>query len=237
MMSKRTVTVLLAAVLALAAFAVVASDGSEADGPGNWEAHGFKENHSGTVDFVFDNGSSAALDFTVTVYESGNSNAIAEKDYSAPANAQTAFDISFQMDSGTHTVRIVTTSEGEEYPVQVMDIHVEKSIWSGYTPYAVIVIVIIIIAIAALYYIRSKPKVTPDTTFTELEEQKKSRSAGKEEKAGPSTERRRYGGSKDGTAPAKEEKAASFTELSEKKSQKKKDKKPEKLKYVSSRRK
>lgn len=125
---------------------------------------------------------------------------------------------------------------------------VTESIWSGWTPYAALGIVALLVVIAAFIHIRSKPRIKPDQSFTQIEQERRSgKSAGT---PGTSAERRRYSADKTGQPKAvvkePEPKAASFTELEKEKavakkeagkSEKKPGKEPGELKYVSSRRK
>ena len=85
--------------------------------------------------------------------------------------------------------------------------------------------------VGAFLYMRGKPKIKADTTFTELETARKQESVPVEE---PSTERRRYNSEASEPAPKKE----SFTEMAEQKPAKKKEPTTSSgpIKYTSARR-
>ncbi len=138
---------------------------------------------------------------------------------------------------------------------------VAESIWSGWTPYIALIAVALLAVIAVFIHMRSKPRVQPDRTFTEIEQDRRSGRSG--EAPETAAARRRYSSAASGkpaeaTKPGAvgpepaEPKAANFTELAREKQgrradaakpaekDKKKDaggKPAEKLKYVSSRRK
>jgi len=219
---------------------------------------------------------------TITVTDS-NGNPVASApatipagDYNASAPSIYTLDISFRLSSaGSHTLTVTCTPK-EVFQQDVngntiyanwntVTINVTQNIWSKTSTYAAIIVVVILIVIAIYLHMRNAPVKKPDTTFTDLERQKKESKGEVEEAPKTSaTERKRYKSSgSDGSpkpkeaakssktsAPPEEKKAATFTELEKQKSEKKavepksepkKDDsssgEPKKIKYVSSRRK
>lgn len=149
--------------------------------------------------------------------------------------------ISFSLGSGTHTVIIKASSDdavtfSPDYTE--ISISVPESVWSNAMTYITTIVLAVIIVIGVFYYVRSRPKTSPTTTFTELESKKSDKSTEVPAK-NTGTEKRRYSKAEEpaeAPEPAEEKKASSFTELENEK-KKEKPETPKKLKYVSSRRK
>ena len=160
---------------------------------------------------------------------------------------------------GDHNVTLKCSPEGFFVLKETsLLVHVTQSVWSNWTSWATIIIIAILIIIAVAYKMHSAPKAKADVTFTELEKQRKDAKGISEPSV--TTERRKYGSHKSEEkapapkkAPAKEatkeppkeaDSKKVFTEMEEQrkraapaKEAPKKADEPEKLKYVSSRRK
>lgn len=269
-------TAAVAVIMALAVCAVIISDESDADaGIGTpTDISGFKEHSKGTITIPMSNSDSDAVDVILTVtYAKDTSRVLHTQTVTlngtdSPEGGDTIVKLSFQLPPGSQEILITGSGavfmDGADSVKLTID--VEKSIWSGYTIYLIVIILAIVIVIAIAIWVRNRPKGDDKNklTFTELEAMKKGEDA--EPDAGrnaPSTKRRRYHAdsapSREGSkkkqvsekkeAPAKAEKKPTFTELEAgKRSDKSKKDKPskksgrssegtEKIKYKSSRRK
>ena len=71
-------------------------------------------------------------------------------------------------------------------------INVEQSIWSNWGTYIAIIIIIAIVGIAIFLKYRNAPKAEQTVTFTELEDQKRSKRAQGVSSKAPTVERKRY---------------------------------------------
>ncbi|MDR0508446.1 MAG: hypothetical protein LBG63_01270, partial [Candidatus Methanoplasma sp.] len=175
-------------------------------------------------------------------------------------------ELRFKLGSvGTRTLTVTCEAENAVFVLPggvssnvystTVTVNVTESVLSKPTTYIAIIVIAVLIVIAVFLYMRNAPTKKPDTTFTELERQKKeSREDVEEAPKTSATERRRYRDSDDRpketvktSAPPEEKKATTFTELEKQKKKEKKEsapkknetssEEPKKLKYVSSRRK
>ena len=259
MSGKKGIVFLLAALMALVTASAVVSDGSDASpGMATGSAGEFKDGKDGTITFLVNNDTGGEIEATFKVYVDIAYGDITESTAANVTMTQTLADgqntvkISFSMGDGDHTVTVTASSDDATFDAGAnhftLNISVAKSIWSNVTTYLALIAIVLIVVIAAFYYIRTKPKAAPSTTFTELEEKKAEKP---EEPARKSvgTERRRYNSKANDSAAKTEEskpapvqveekkKAASFTELEEEKKTSKPSDSSKKIKYVSSRRK
>lgn len=258
MSGKKGIVFLLAALMALVTASAVVSDGSDASpGMATGSAGEFKDGKDGTITFLVNNDTGGEIEATFKVYVDIAYGDITESTAANVTMTQTLADgqntvkISFSMGDGDHTVTVTASSDDATFDAGAnhftLNISVAKSIWSNVTTYLALIAIVLIVVIAAFYYIRTKPKAAPSTTFTELEEKKTEKP---EEPARKSvgTERRRYNSkandsaakteeSKPAPVQVEEKKAASFTELEEEKKTSKPSDSSKKIKYVSSRRK
>lgn len=189
---NRYLTVLFAALLALAAVAVVASEGSDAENVDftNMRESGFIENKTGTLTIPIVN-VGIAQDVTVTIKE--ESRTIATQVFSVPEGTS-EIGVSFSLGSGTHTLNI--NVHFENYGTDFYNQHttvVNDDIWANVGTYIAIVIVAIIVIIILVVYMRARPNNKPTTTFTQLEEEKKAAANKPAESKAPSkTEKIKY---------------------------------------------
>ena len=250
MSGKKGIVFLLAALMAL----VTASDASPGMATGS--AGEFKDGKDGTITFLVNNDTGGEIEATFKVYVDIAYGDITESTAANVTMTQTLADgqntvkISFSMGDGDHTVTVTASSDDATFDAGAnhftLNISVAKSIWSNVTTYLALIAIVLI---AAFYYIRTKPKAAPSTTFTELEEKKKAEKPEEPARKSVGTERRRYNSKANDSAAKTEEskpapvqveekkKAASFTELEEEKKTSKPSDSSKKIKYVSSRRK
>ena len=260
MSGKKGIVFLLAALMALVTASAVVSDGSDASpGMATGSAGEFKDGKDGTITFLVNNDTGGEIEATFKVYVDIAYGDITESTAANVTMTQTLADgqntvkISFSMGDGDHTVTVTASSDDATFDAGAnhftLNISVAKSIWSNVTTYLALIAIVLIVVIAAFYYIRTKPKTAPSTTFTELEEKKKAEKPEEPARKSVGTERRRYNSKANDSAAKTEEskpapvqveekkKAASFTELEEEKKTSKPSDSSKKIKYVSSRRK
>jgi len=267
-MNHKKILIALAVVM-LAAVSVGIIAGSESSASVNvsdnsiWGS-GFTNTSDGTLSVKLTSNESEDQTVTITVTESGNE--LAKQTVTVPAGQPYTAELRFRLSSvGEHNLTVKCESENSIFLTSpgvsskvystTVTVDVTQSILSKPSTYAAIAVVAILIVIAFYLHIRNAPSTKPDTTFTELERQKRD-SRGEEDDTPktPATERKRYvesGGQAKGATkpspPPEEKKAASFTELEKQKKEKKEapepkkketsSEEPKKLKYVSSRRK
>jgi len=269
-------TLIALAVIALAAIpiSIIMNDGSDAsvsiEDDSVW-GKGFTNTGDGTLFVVLKNTESEDQIITIIVTE--GSKELTRTNVTVPADSTYTAEVRFRLGSvGSHNVTVTCEPyylfpqlpNGTHVNSNTAVITVTESILSKPSTYAAIAVVAILIVIAAFLYMRNAPTTKPDTTFTELDRQKKeSRADAEEVPKASATERKRYKDSsgrpkeaaKPPAPPPEEKKAASFTELDRQKKEKKEapppkqkespppkkkessSEEPKKIKYVSSRRK
>lgn len=252
----RFLTALAVALVALAAVSCVfATDDSSAASykaglDGSVDQSGFAENSAGTLKVTLYNYDTVDETITVSAVDANNTSTVYKTvEVVVPTGGSAVASLTFGLGSGTHSIEIICTPSdyfASGYNTLTVQVNVPASIWSNWVTYLTIVAIIIIAILAVYLYMRNNVKTKPDTTFTELEAEKRKGAAQPEEKK-VSTQRRRYGESDTKPAAKAEEpkeepkKAASFSELHDQqeaaKTADQKDGEPKKLKYVSSRRK
>jgi hypothetical protein len=258
---NRIVIILAVAMLAVTSVGLVLSDDSDATmvlDQSNITSSGFKNNSSGTIVVPIENTDTyKTVTITVTASDPNDSSNIYTTTTVDVAGGETGYAyLSFQISSvGDHQVLITCTpadafeSYGSGYyNTKTVTVNVEKSIWTNWATYGAIAVIAILIAIAVIIKMRSAPAIKPDTTFTELDKEKKANQA--VEPAAPSTQRRKYNSSAsvnktETKQPEPEKRASTFTDLQNQKTETKKTSpskkdstsEPKKIKYVSSRRK
>ncbi|MDR3206203.1 MAG: hypothetical protein LBT41_03815 [Candidatus Methanoplasma sp.] len=269
---KILMTAMVLAIFAVSlAAAADTSDGYIGIDEEKTNGDGFSNNSNGTVHVHFNSEETVDVYIDIRVEDSDGKLLAEKKDVRIPAGADDyVVDVSVGLSGvGTHEIKVICTPEmyflsAGGITFNFVDLHVEvtESLWSKWTTYLAIAVVVILIVIAIFLRMRSASDKNPDTTFTELENKRRS-PAKSEPTAAASTERKRY---KADDAPAKEvpkseaKKAESFTELEKRKTEPpkaepvKESKKPEapkekpkaeskseagekKLKYTSARRK
>ena len=258
-------TIMALALIALAMVPMgltLLSDESEAYLTINDGIHGegFATNSDGTLFLHISNDEEIPITITLTVIIDGNEDeAKTFPDIEVKAGGGD-IELRFRVGgAGEHSVKVTGTPSSLFFPNNnnTGTINVKQSILDKPTTYIAIAVVVILIVIAFYLHMRNAPAKKPDTTFRELEEQKKA-SKGEVESApkASATEKKRYDKAstteppnatpKEKAKPAPEEKkATTFTELEKEKASKKETAKkdssssdePKKLKYVSSRRK
>ena len=265
---KRTLIALAAIVMAAMPMGLIMSDGSDAQisiGNGNddiWGS-GFTDRSDGTLYVVLKSDEPSGQRVTITVTKDGRE--LKSTTVTVPSDTEYPAELRFRLGAGEHTLTVTCKSENlvlidvygnptDTYSSTVT-VNSTQSILSKPSTYAAIAVVVILIAVAIYMHMRNAPTTKPDTTFTELERQKKeSREEMEEAPKVSATERKKYadsGSRPKETAkpspPPEEKKATSFTELEKEKKEKKEapppkkkessSEEPKKLKYVSSRRK
>ncbi|MDR3282941.1 MAG: hypothetical protein LBS92_04955 [Candidatus Methanoplasma sp.] len=261
------IVVVLALIAAPIAAMADTSDGQIEINEDKTNGDGFKTNSNGTVHIHLKSTETNDVGIDIRI-EDSEGNLLAEKNnVNIPAGSEDfVVDVSVGLSGlGDHEIKIVcepkglfpATTGGEIFNYYELTVNVTESIWSKWTTYLAVAIVVILIVIAIFLRMRSASDKKPDTTFTDLENKRKS-SAKDEPAPAASTERKRY---KTEKTPAKEaskanaKKAESFTELEQRKSEApkekpksepvkespkaepKKDKGEKKLRYTSDRRK
>lgn len=236
MKNRQIIAALAIALLALTFSTAFMADGSDAEKAGlngNIEYSGFEERSDGTIHVTIVNYDSVPITVTVKAVDDSNvSTVYRTTEITIAANEKGVADLTFGLGAGTHTVRVICTPTeyfATDLNSATVTIEVPASIWSGWVPYVTIVIIVIVILGGVYYYMRNHVKAKPDTTFTQLAAEKNNKKDGKEAPAEPkrsATARRRYNSEPEAK-----------TEKTEKSEAKPAEEKPQKLKYVSSRRK
>jgi len=244
---KKTLIALAVIMLAAIPISVIMSEGSDAkmiaDDDGIWGG-GFNDRNDGTlfVTLKSDEVNDQAVTITVT---DKNGRVLASSTVTVPAEDTLIAELRFRLSAGEHDLTVTIKAENPVFILpggsstdtvtRSVTVNVTQSVLSKPSTYAAIAIVAILIVIAAFLYMRNAPTVKHDTTFTELERQKKEARGETEEAPKTSaTERKRYkdssGGSKEArqkeqakspAPPPEEKKAATFTELDKQKREKK----------------
>ena len=270
---------LAAVMMAVLSAGLAVSDGSDASIKfGELRGEGFTNSGEGTLFVPLESSEPYPVVMTVVVTDvtAGESKEVARAVVTVPAESPDyVAELRFRLDGlGDRTLKVTCTPDyyfapgppGIETNTTEITVNVSESLWSKPTTYGAIAVIAILIAIAAFMRMRNAPATKPETTFTDLERQKKGSEPGAEDaRKASATERRRYGDAPKASdkpqAPPPEKKAATFTELDKQKKAekaateepKKADpapkktepapkksapkEEPKKLKYVSSRRK
>lgn len=281
---KLTLIAVVAIIMAVIPIGIIMSEGSDASVSvdDNIWGSGFTTGSDGTLHIPINISTplSEPQQIMINVTDS-NGNPIKSAEATIPADVYGSksyiAEISFRLSgAGNHTL-IVTCEPKEVFQFtggdgntgyanqNTVTINVTQSIWGKTSTYAAIIVVALLIIIAVYLHMRNAPVKKSDTTFTDLERQKReSRGDVEETPKSSATERKRYKSSGSdsspqpketakapkASAPPEEKKAATFTELEKQKSEKKtaepkkaepkkndSSEEPKKLKYVSSRRK
>ncbi len=181
---NRYIAVLVAVIMAMTAFAVVAdaSDASTSVDSSGISASEFKDGKTGTLHIKVNNNDEVVDQITVTVSENGKTLAETSTDIS---NGTHEVDLSFQLSTGTHDLSITVKDQAGNTTKASFTLEVKKDVWSNLTTYLAIAFLAIIIIIIAVVYMRANPRNKPTTTFTELERQKAEAAAKAEEPEKP----------------------------------------------------
>ncbi|MCL2295942.1 MAG: hypothetical protein FWC29_02530 [Methanomassiliicoccaceae archaeon] len=266
---KKTLIVLAVIMMIAVPVSILMSNESDArvsiDDDKIW-GQGFTNSSDGTLYITFwsDEYNEQRITITVTT-ESGKK---FTDDVVVPARVDDPITytakMGFRLSSvGTHTLTVTCESENPVFLTSggtsniystTVDVNVTESMLSKPTTYIAIAVIAIMIVVAAFLYMRNAPAKKPDTTFTELDKQKKeSREEVEEAPKTSATERKRYRESDSRpketakpSVPPEEKKATPSTNPEKQKKEKKEavpqkketsSEEPKKLKYVSSRRK
>jgi hypothetical protein len=85
-------------------------------------------------------------------------------------------EVSMKLSSGYHDIEIVvqykTDDTGWSEISNTITVKSEKTLWSGWLPYIVIIIVALIVVLMIFVWYRGRPKSQPAVTFNDLEEGK-----------------------------------------------------------------
>ncbi len=250
MNAKKTLIIAVIMMLAvLPAIGLIDDSGSDAtiSIDGNVTQGTITSDSGGDIYIKLESTEDEDVDITITVTNSNTGDTVGETTVTIPANEDITASVHVNFGSaGTYNAKITCTPSTyfENVNYTTATITVTDSIWSNWTSYAAIIVVVLLVVIALVLHMRSAPKIKPDTTFTQLEEQQKEPASKSGESAQHSTTRKKYKSSEASKpseeAPVKSEpkKAQNFTELEkQKKSSESDESEPKKLKYVSSRRK
>lgn len=167
---------------------------------------GFDNRTAGHLDVPIINNNAKDAEVRVYVTYQNGTDELASVTISAPGNGTvTVASLSFMIGSSgdkyltvhgeslTADVEFVTNSSGDPLNYANVSINVSHSIWSNWTTYIAIILIVVLVAVA--FYIRGRtiPKKERAMTFTEMEQQEKSR---RSTRAAPetrtTTERRKY---------------------------------------------
>lgn len=197
-MSKSLKMLALAMVLAMALAPLAFADGSDAKLTFSQDAEvtgGFNDMSAGTVTVHLANKGEEPMKVTVVVWNYTRDDQLASEEAVVPAHTPgpegedpvpgtTECKLSFSFGSaGTKYVKIdVLGSDGE--PIEGLSndltIEVAHSLWKDATTYVIIVVVVLAVGIALWLKLRGTPRADKGAkTFTELEEERKARKAGK----------------------------------------------------------
>lgn len=181
---NKYIAALVAIVMAMTAFAVVAdaSDASTGIDSNSISASEFKDGKTGTLHIKVNNNDEVEDQITVTVSENGKT--LAEADFVIYPDTHNV-DLSFQLSKGTHDLSIQVKDKAGNITKASFALDVKKDVWSNLTTYLAIAFLAIIIIIIAVVYMRANPRNKPTTTFTELERQKNEAAAKAEEPEKP----------------------------------------------------
>ncbi|MDR1404199.1 MAG: hypothetical protein LBJ20_01335 [Candidatus Methanoplasma sp.] len=258
---KKTIIALAVIMIAAVPLSLAVSDDSDAEIKiGKIRGEGFTNSGDGTLFVVLGSTEPAEQKITVKVTEDGRELATVAVD--VPAESEYTAELRFRLNGiGDHYLTVTcepaglfpTPLGGDPFNYDTVVVNVTETIWSKPSTYAALIVVALLIAIAAYLRMRSAPAGKSDTTFTELEKQRKdiSKTDSDEPSKASATERKRYRSSDEPSrTPAKQtappaEKAVSFTDLEKQRDEKKgsapkkesSSEEPKKLKYISSRRK
>ncbi len=181
---------LLAAFMALAAFAVIA-DSSDASTTAIKDVthDGFMADKVGTL-HVKVNCTEDSDEVKVTVTD--NNKEILTQEFEVK-NGETTLDVQFTLSAGSHDISVKVVCNDKSECSYGLHLDVKKSVWSNLTTYLAIVALAIIVIIIAVVYMRANPRNKPATTFTELEKQKNAAQGEESAKsANKSTEKIKY---------------------------------------------
>lgn len=175
---SKPVTILVALLMAVTAFAVIAADNSDAASDvriygDKIKADGFKNDADGTLVVPV----KSDLDgITVTMVVKEGSKVLKTQNYEIN-NGDTDLKMTLRLNEGRHEVNITISIDDVFQDAQSANINVGNNVWTNVTTYVAIIIVAIIVVIIAVVYMRANPRNKPTTTFTQLEEEKAAKAA------------------------------------------------------------
>jgi len=221
---KNALIVLAVVVLAAVPISLLLSETSDAqvsvDNSAIW-GQGFTDRSDGTLFITLNRDESNDQTMTITITE--NNRQVASSTVVVPASETGTMvpfvaQMNFRLGAGTHDLTITLTAEN---PVFVLPsgpsttyttsaiVDSTQSVLSKPSTYAALAIVAILIVIGVYLYIRNAPTKKPETTFTELERQKReSKEEAEEAPKASATERRRYNKDTGGDKPKEAAKLA-----------------------------
>lgn len=169
---------------------------------------GFDSRTEGTVSITIENNTDINAKVSVYVTYQYNDNPISSvNDILIPIGGEEKVDLKFMIDSqGTKDLTIWAKSETPEANFfkgvateeinYNFSINVKQSIWSNWGTYVAIILIVAIVGIAVFIKYRNAPKAEQTTTFTELEDLKRSKRGQSASSNSPTVERKRYENSK-----------------------------------------
>lgn len=188
--NRYIIAALIAVVMAMTAFSVVADDSSASTYLKDVTADGFMHDKTGTLHVTVNCNDSAGDVVTITVTENGNT--LKSEAFNVETSGLTTCDLQFQLSQGTHDLTVTVVDELGNKTSSSITLDVTKSIWSNITTYLAIAALAIIVLVIAVVYMRSNPKNKPTTTFTELEREKNAASSTEPSKASKPTGKIKY---------------------------------------------
>lgn len=209
---KSMLAIILIAMIAVPIISVYGTDDAEAAttneclimDTGTLSFGGFDSRTAGNVSITIKN--TTVVEATVNVYvtyQYSEHVLSSVEGIVIPIGGEEKVDLEFMIDSqGTKDLSIWAeskTSNAKFYQSGTKDkvshnfsIDVKQSIWSNWGTYVAIIIIVAIVGIAIFIKYRNVPKAEETTTFTELEDLKKSRRGRSESSNAPTVERKRY---------------------------------------------
>ncbi len=166
---------------------------------------GFDSRTEGTVSITIENNTDVEAIVNVYVtYQQHKDNILGSmNEIVITAGELEKVDLKFMIDSqGTKDLTIWAKSETSEVNFfkgvatdevgHNFSIYVEQSIWSNWGTYVAIILIVAIVGIAVFIKYRNVPKAEQITTFTELENLKKSKRSQSTSSKSPTVEKKRY---------------------------------------------
>ncbi|HKM13325.1 MAG TPA: hypothetical protein VJY42_00135 [Candidatus Methanomethylophilaceae archaeon] len=217
MINKKSIlAIVLIAMIAVPLISIYGADDADAATADNclsmdvstFSSGGFDSRTAGNVSITIRN--STAVDATVDVYVTYqySENVIGSvKGIIVPVGGLKEVDLNFMIDSqGTKNLTLWAESQtpGAQFFISEsrdkvsynFSINVKQSIWSNWGTYVAIILVVAIVGIAIFIKYRNVPKAEQTTTFTELDDLKRSRRSQSTSSKAPTVERKRYDNSK-----------------------------------------
>ncbi len=213
---KSILAIVLIAMIAVPVISIYGTDDADAATAdkcllmdvSTFSSGGFDSRTAGNVSITIRNTTDveATVDVYVTYQYSDNKISLAEG-IIIPKDGSKEVELNFMIDSqGTKDLTLWAESQTEDAKFFIsgnkdkvsynFSIDVKQSIWSNWGTYVAIILIVAIVGIAIFIKYRNVPKAEQTTTFTELEDLKRSRRSQSTSSKAPTVERKRYDDSK-----------------------------------------